>query len=81
MSQIAIYLDDVLEKKMARAAKREGKSRSAWVKEAIEQKIEGEKFSDDWFQLWGSWEDSRSTREILADIESGYSDQEREPLK
>ena len=80
VSQIAIYLDRKLEEKMTRAARREGKSRSAWVQEAILMKI-GSGLPDSWFDLWGSWEDKKSTKKILADIDAGYAERERSPLK
>jgi predicted transcriptional regulator len=80
MGQIAIYLENELQKKMDQRAKREGKSRSAWVKEAIEEKIQSG-LPDSWFQVWGSWEDDRSSEAILEDIDSGYKESERPNLK
>lgn len=81
MSQIAIYIEPQLEKKLNRAAKLEGKSRSAWVKEAILEKINAH-LPEGWFKVWGTWEDGRSTKEILEDIKSsGYPELERETLK
>lgn len=80
MSQIAIYIEPPLEKKLSRAAKLEGKSRSAWVKEAILEKINA-KLPEGWFKVWGSWEDNRSPEKILKDVKSGYVEQRRETLK
>lgn len=80
MPQLAIYIDDKTQKKIDQAAKREGKSRSLWVKEAIVQKIEGG-IPESWFNLWGSWEDTRSTDEIIQDIKRGYQESERALLK
>ncbi len=80
MSQIAIYIEPSLEKKLERAAKIEGKSRSAWVKEAILEKINA-RLPEGWFKIWGSWEDTRSTEEILSDIKNGYAETERESIK
>lgn len=81
MGQIAIYLDDDLEKMVDRAAKLGQRSRSAWVKEAILEKIHGAKLTEAWFQLWGTWEDERSTEEILKDIDQGALERERLPIK
>lgn len=80
MSQIALYIDDVLEEKINAAAQREGKSRSAWVKEAILQKM-GSGLSDSWFQLWGTWLDERSPQAIVAAIDAGYGKKKRMRLK
>ena len=80
MSQLAIYIDETTQKKVDRAAKLEGKSRSSWVKEAILEKIEGS-IPESWFKLWGSWEDKRSTDEILKDIDKGYQESERPLIK
>lgn len=80
MSQIAIYIEPEIEKKLQRAAKLEGKSRSAWVKEAILEKISA-RLPEGWFKVWGTWEDTRSAKEILEDIRGGYAEPERESLK
>lgn len=80
MSQIAIYIEPQLEKKLNRVARLEGKSRSAWVKEAILEKINA-RLPEGWFKLWGAWEDNRSPEKILEDIKSGYAGSERETLK
>lgn len=65
---------------MDRTAKMEGKTRSAWVKEAILEKMQA-KLPQAWYQTWGTWEDNRSSEEILADIDQGYAEKERETLK
>lgn len=80
MAQIAIYIEPELEKKIECASKTAGKSRSAWVKEAIEEKI-GRGLSESWFSLWGSWEDTRSPEEILKDIKAGYAEPRRDRLR
>ncbi len=81
MSQIAIYLDTEIQKKMDQKAREEGKSRSEWVKEAIREKLLSERPSGEWFKVWGSWEDSRTPEEILQDIDGGFLEREREPIK
>lgn len=80
MSQIAIYIEPELEKKLDRAARLEGKSRSAWVKEAILEKINA-RLPEAWFKVWGTWEDDRTVDEILDDIDAGYHETERTSLK
>ncbi|MBF0493430.1 MAG: hypothetical protein HQM15_11710 [Deltaproteobacteria bacterium] len=80
MSQIAIYLEENIQKQLDRAVKLEGKSRSAWVKEAIVEKINSG-LPDSWFKLWGTWEDNRSPEEILKDIRSNNIGSKRRPLK
>ncbi len=81
MSQIAIYVPEEIQEKMDRLAGEEGKSRSQWVKDAILDKLATRHLTDQWFGVWGAWEDSRSTGEILRDIDSGAPEKEREPLK
>lgn len=82
MSQITFYLDEKLHKKLDQVVKREGKNRSVWIKEAIEDKINAPKAMPEWwFKLWGSWEDVRGTEEIIRDIKSGYAETKRQPLK
>jgi hypothetical protein len=80
MGQIAIYLENNLQKKLDQRAKRAGKSRSAWVKEAIEEKIRAG-LPDSWFKVWGSWEGDRNSEEILKDIDSGYEETERKNVE
>jgi hypothetical protein len=80
MSQIAIYLNDEVQKLLDRTAKKEGKSRSAWIKEAILDKVHKD-LPKSWFQVWGSWDDARSTEEIMKDIRTDTEPQERKPLK
>ncbi len=65
---------------MEHAVKIERKSRSAWVKEAILQKIQSG-LPEGWFKLWGSWEDKRSPAKILKDIRSHQKESKRQPLK
>ncbi|MBI2336794.1 MAG: CopG family transcriptional regulator [Deltaproteobacteria bacterium] len=80
MGQIAIYLEDELQKKVDKLSKHEGKSRSAWVKEAIEQKMSAG-LPTSWFEIWGTWQDDRSPKKILQEIDAGYLEVERTPLK
>jgi hypothetical protein len=58
MAQIAIYLDEKTERKARTAAKRAGKSLSAWLRSVIEVAPEPE-WSPDFARLFGSIEDER----------------------
>ena len=80
MPQLAIYLDEETAKELDEAAERDGKSRSEWVREAIKQKL-SDRLPDSFFAVLGTWEDERSTEEILADLRSGPEQREREPLR
>jgi predicted DNA-binding protein len=71
MPQIAIYLDNEIAKRLTAGAAKAGKSRSAFAREAIEEKLEPGPLPDWWFDLLGTWEDDRSAEEILRDIKSG----------
>ncbi|MBI4209436.1 MAG: hypothetical protein HY538_07000 [Deltaproteobacteria bacterium] len=81
MGQIAIYLSSSLQELLDQAAQEDGVSRSAWVQEAVEEKLAHKSFGEDWFQLWGSWEDKRSVSEILKDLDQGYLEKERTPIQ
>ncbi|HTD15197.1 MAG TPA: hypothetical protein VK673_08450 [Chthoniobacterales bacterium] len=58
MPQITIYLDKETEKKARSAARRSGKSLSAWLRRIIEVAPEDE-WSADFEQLFGSINDKR----------------------
>jgi predicted transcriptional regulator len=81
MGQVAIYLSSSLQELLDQAAHEEGVSRSAWVQEAVEEKLTRKSFDEDWFALWGSWEDKRSVSEILKDLDQGYQEKERTPIR
>ncbi len=53
MPQLAIYIDDKLSKKLNKAIKVSGKSRSKWVADLIEAKLQDE-WPKDFFELAGS---------------------------
>jgi hypothetical protein len=67
MPEIAIELDDETAKKVNEASGKEGISPSAWVKRAIQIRLEN-KLPDSFFAVLGTWEDDRSTEEIFRDI-------------
>ena len=80
MAQIAVYIEDDLLQAVDRRAKLEGKNRSIWVKEAIQQKLKGP-LPETWFQLWGTWEDNRSIEEITTDIDADMVEPDREIIR
>jgi hypothetical protein len=80
MPQLAIYIDDKLSKKMNKAIKISGKSRSKWVADVIKAKLADE-WPQDFFDLAGSWEGEETPEEILATIRRGVGQaEEREGL-
>jgi predicted DNA-binding protein len=78
--QLAIYLDDETAKLLAEASEREGISRSAWVRQAVEARLKS-RLPDSFFEVLGSWEDDREPEEILRDIRAGVAQREREALR
>lgn len=78
MAQVTIYLQDETASRVDRAARREGLSRSAWVKRAVESQLAG-RLPESFFSVLGTWEDDRDPRRILADIRAGFSRRTRRP--
>ena len=76
MPQLAIYIDDKLSKKLNKAIKVSGKSRSKWVADLIEAKLQDE-WPEDFFELAGSWEGEETPEEIMATIRKGLDQAER----
>lgn len=76
MAQVAIYIDDETMKLVDRAAKKEGASRSAWVKKAVEERLRN-RLPESFFRVLGAWKDERCADEILADIRSATRETKR----
>jgi len=74
--QLAIYIDDKLSKKLNKAIKVSGKSRSKWVADLIEAKLQDE-WPEDVFELAGSWEGEETPEEIMATIRKDLDQAER----
>jgi metal-responsive CopG/Arc/MetJ family transcriptional regulator len=53
MPQLAIYVDDNLSKKLKKAIKASGKSRSKWVSDLIKAKLDND-WPEGFFKLAGS---------------------------
>ena len=76
MPQLAIYIDDQLSKKLNKAIKTSGKTRSKWVADLIKAKLEDE-WPKGFFELAGSWEGDDGPEEIMAKIRKGLEQTER----
>ena len=76
MPQLAIYIDDNLSKRLNKAIKVSGKSRSKWVADLIKAKLEDE-WPEDFFELAGSWVGEETPEEIMATIRKGLDQTEK----
>jgi len=65
MSQVTVYLDDEIEKRITASAKAMKLSKSKWIANAIREKL-----ADEWpanvRELAGSWEDFPTLEDIRA---------------
>ena len=76
MSQLAIYIDDQLAKKLDKAVKASGKSKSKWVAGAIKRSLQ-DQWPERFFDLAGSWEDNLRPDEIMSRIRTGMDKPDR----
>ena len=76
MAQLAIYIDEQLAKRLNKAVKASGKSKSKWVSDAIQSML-NDQWPKDFFELAGSWEDDGTPDEILQRIRQGMGKSER----
>ncbi len=76
MGQVTIYLEEKIEKQMAKAAKAEKLSKSKWVAKLIQNKVANE-WPDSIAELAGTWKDLPLVEEMRADL---AQDVERESL-
>ncbi len=76
MGQVTIYLEEKIEKQMAKAAKAEKLSKSKWVAKLIQNKVANE-WPDSIAELAGTWKDLPLAEEMRADL---TQDVERESL-
>lgn len=56
MGQLNVYVPDDLEEKIKKEAQREGKSVSAFVLEAVKDKVQPSEWSKEFLATFGSWE-------------------------
>jgi len=76
MSQLAIYIDDQLAKRLDKAVKASGKSKSKWVADAIKSSLQ-DQWPEGFFDLAGSWEDDLMPDEIMSRIRKGMDKPDR----
>ena len=76
MSQLAIYIDDQLARKLDKAVKASGKSKSKWVAGAIKRSLQ-DQWPDGFFDLAGSWEDDLRPDEVMSRIRTGMDKPDR----
>ena len=76
MSQLAIYIDDQLAKRLDKAVKASGKSKSKWVADAIKSSLQ-DQWPEGFFDLAGSWEDDLMPDEIMSRIRTGMDKPDR----
>ena len=70
MTQLAIYIDDQLSKRLDKVVKASGKSKSKWVSEAIKMALQ-DQWPEGFFNLAGSWDDDVGPDEIMGRIRRG----------
>jgi hypothetical protein len=63
MPQVTLYIDEETDRKMRRAARAAGVSRSRWVARAIRKNLASE-WPDSFLALAGAWPDFPSAKEI-----------------
>lgn len=78
MAQLAIYLDEDTANRLDAAARKAGKSRSAWVRELVAERLES-RLPEWWFDLLGTLEDGRTSVEIIQGIDNAPIQHERVP--
>jgi predicted DNA-binding protein len=76
MTQLAIYIDDQLSKRLDKAVKASGKSKSKWVSEAIKMALQ-DHWPESFFNLAGSWDDDVGPDEIMGRIRRGMDKSDR----
>jgi predicted transcriptional regulator len=76
MAQLAIYLEDQLAKRLDKAVKASGQSKSRWVAKAIERSLQ-DHWPDGFFDLAGKWQDDKSPEEIIKEIREGIQKPEQ----
>lgn len=81
MTQLAIYIEEKLAKRLEKVVKASGKSKSKWVSDAIQRALQ-DQWPEGFFDLAGSWEDDSDPDEILKRIRHGMGEIEgREEIR
>jgi hypothetical protein len=73
MAQLALYVEDDLMKRLDRAAKQSGLSRSGYVARLLAEQL-GERLPETFFEVLGTWDDDRSPAQIVRDIRRAPKD-------
>ena len=71
MPQLSIYVDEELGARLAEEARSRGLSQSALAREALAKHLPPQPrrpFPPEWYANLGTWEDDRTTEEIIAEI-------------
>ena len=81
MAQLALYLDEDTAKRVDDAARKEGLSRSAWVRSMIKKQLE-DRLPESFFETLGTWEDAQlEPEEILTRIRENAGQPERTDIE
>jgi hypothetical protein len=67
MSQVTIYLEAEIEKKMTNMVKKSGKSKSKWISDLIREKT-ASSWPENFVKLAGAWADMPTAEEIRKDM-------------
>ena len=67
MSQVTIYLEAEIEKKMTSMVKKSGKSKSKWISDLIREKT-ASSWPENIVKLAGAWADMPTAEEIRKDM-------------
>ena len=80
--KLSVYVPKELEEPLRARAHAEGLSPSLYVQAVVREDVESHRrgWSDEFRALAGSWEDDRSTEEIIRDIENSRSSAQRDEL-
>ena len=80
--KLSVYVPKRLEEKLREEAEAAEVTPARLIQELVEDHLDAvpRRFSADFLALAGSWEDDRSTEEILRDIEESRLDAERPEL-
>ncbi len=67
MSQVTIYLDAEIEKKINHMVKKSGQSKSQWISDLIREKT-ASSWPENFVKLVGAWADMPTAEEIRQDM-------------
>lgn len=81
--RLSVYIPKEIEGRLEEAAEESGLSVTKLIQEIVREKLESRRrsFSRRFLALAGSWEDDRSSEEILRDLRAARSGAQRATLK